>query len=365
MLEEGLRFIVGEKLQSIMPIHFESEVREARILNPLNNFQLTTQSLEHRADPLSGRRVIVSKGRIEYVKRFIQSEQPFLDELAETTQANCPFCPKTVEKSAPKFPKEIAPEGRIRVGEAVCFPSLFAHEDFNALVVPTTMHHVQLNEFTAKMLFDGFKACLTYFSKVVAASPEAKYPAIVMNFLPPAGSTIVHPHIQALASYVPTQGISNLLTASESYAIAEGVRYWDDLVGTEKKLGTRYLKTMDGVDWLTPYAPMGLNEAQAIVLGKSNLETLSDNELMGLADGFSRVLRYYHDIEVRSFNATIYSGPMREKKEHFSITARIVSRYGYKPKFVSDVWALQYLLSEQEVYESPEETCLKLRKYFE
>lgn len=348
-----------------MPIHFECEVREARILNPLNNFQLTPQTLEHRTDPLTGRRVIVSKGRMEYVKRFIQSESTFIDELIETTEANCPFCPNAVEKSAPKFASEIAPEGRFSIGEAVCFPSLFAHEDFNALVVPTTRHRVQLNEFTAKTLFDGFKACLTYFSKVLAASPEARYPAIIMNFLPPAGSTIAHPHIQALVSYEPVQGISNLITASETYAIANGTGYWNDLVETEKRLGSRYLKNMAGVDWLTPFAPMGLNESDAIVLNRSNFETLSDQELMGLADGFTRVLRYYHDTEVRSFNAAIYSGPMRGNTEHFSITARIVSRYGYKPKFVSDVWALQYLLDEQEVYEAPEETCLKLRKYFE
>jgi hypothetical protein len=70
-------------------------------------------------------------------------------------------------------------------------------------------------------------------------------------------------------------------------------------------------------------------------------------------------------MDVQSFNVAVYSGPMRERTQHFNVTARIVSRYGYKPKFVSDVWALQYLLNEQEVYESPEETCVKLKKYFE
>ena len=346
-------------------MHLESEIREARILNPLNNFQPTTQTVEHRTDPLTGRRVIVAKSRMGYVKRFIQSEKGFIEELVEETQASCPFCPNAVEKNAPKFPSEIASEGRFMVGEAVCFPSLFAHEDFNAIVVPTTRHRVQLNEFTAQMLFDGFKACITYFSKVLAAWPEAKYPALVMNFLPPAGSTIAHPHIQALVSYEAIQGVSNLLAASESYAAANRSKYWNDLVETEKKLGSRYLKNLNGVDWLTPFAPMGINESHAIVLNKPNFETLSDQELIGLADGFARVLKCYHDMDVRSFNAATYSGPMRERTEHFSITARIVSRYGYKPKFVSDVWALQYLLGEQEVYESPEETCLKLEKYFE
>lgn len=348
-----------------MPIHFDSEIREAQILSPLNNFQTTTQTLEHRTDPLTGRRVIVSKGRIDYVKRFIQSDTASIDELVQTTRVNCPFCPEAVEKNAPKFTSEIAPEGRFKVSEAVCFPSLFAHEDFNALVIPTTQHRVQLNEFTAEMLFNGFKACLTYFGKVLAASPEAKYPAIVMNFLPPAGSTIAHPHIQALVSYSPIQENVTLLAASQSYATANGVKYWDDLVETERKLGTRHIRNLDGVHWLTPFAPMGLNEAQAIVPDKSSLETLTNRQLFGLANGFVRVLRYYHDMDIRSFNVAIYSGPMRDRAEHFSVTARIVSRYGYKPKFVSDVWALQYLLGEQEVYESPEETCMKLRKYFE
>jgi UDPglucose--hexose-1-phosphate uridylyltransferase len=348
-----------------MPIHFESEIREAQILSPLNNFQLTTQTVEHRTDPLTGHRVIVSTGRMDYVKRFIQSDQTFIDELVRSNQATCPFCPDAVGKNAPKFPYEIAPEGRFNVGEAVCFPSLFAHEDFNALVVPTTQHRVQLNEFSPDMLFNGFKACLTYFRRVLTAFPEAKYPAIVMNFLPPAGSTIAHPHIQALVSYAPLLGTANLLAASHSYASANGSRYWNDLVEIEKQLRVRYVSNLDGAHWLTPFAPLGLNEAEAIILNKSSLETLSDRELMGLADGLTKILRYYHDIEVRSFNMAIYSGPMREKTDDFSVTARAVSRYGYKSKFVSDVWALQYLFGEQEVYETPEETCMKLKHYFE
>ena len=346
-----------------MPIHYESEIRETRILNPLNSFQLTTQKLEHRTDPLTGHKVIVSKGRIDYVKRFIESDQNFINELVQTTQATCPFCPDAVEKNAPKFPREMAPEGRLRVGEAVCFPSLFAHEDFNALVVPTKQHLVQLNEFTPELLVNGFRACLMYFDKVSTTFPDAKYPAIIMNFLPPAGSTIAHPHIQALVSYSPVQEVGDLLSASQSYATTNGTKYWNDLIETERRLGMRYVGNLDGVHWITPFAPMGLNESQGIIPA-SSLETLSDKDLIGLADGFSRVLKYYHDIGVRSFNAAIYSGPMHERSEQFNMIARIVSRYGYKAKFVSDVWALQYLLGEQEVYESPEETCMKLKQYF-
>lgn len=348
-----------------MRIHFDSVEREARILSPLAEFKTVTQKLEHRKDPLTGHKVIVSKQRMDYVKRFIQSDPGFIDEFVRSTEANCPFCPDAVEKNAPKFPPEISSEGRIKVGQAICFPSLFAHQDFNALVVPTRQHRIQLNEFSKELLLDAFKACLTYFRRVCSASPAARHPAIVMNFLPPAGSTIAHPHIQALVSDIPTEAVTKLLDASQSYALKNGTDYWTDLVETEKALDVRYIANLNGVHWLTPFAPMGLNDAEGIVCGKSSFDDLSEAELSGLADGIARVLRYYHDTDVRSFNAAIYSAPMGVSTDHFSMSARIVSRYGYKPNFVSDVWALQYLLGEQEVYESPEETSVKLRKYFQ
>ena len=110
---------------------------------------------------------------------------------------------------------------------------------------------------------------------------------------------------------------------------------------------------------------MGLNESQAIVPKVCDLSFLSDEDLHSLAEGAVKILRYYHDIGVRSFNMAVYSGPFGEALNYFDISLRIVSRYGYKPRFVSDIWAFQYLLGGQEVYETPEETCSKLKKYFD
>ena len=259
---------------------------------------------------------------------------------------------------------EVIPEGRIQVGEAVCFPSLFAHEDFNAIIVPTRLHNVQLNQVAAPLFVDAFKACLQYFQRIRSKSPEVRFAAIIMNFLPPAGSTITHPHVQALASDIPFQSIECLLERSRAYHDENGTTYWADLVETEKRLGERYLGSTRSVDWLTPFAPIGLNEAQAILAGRSSFDELSGDDLEGLAEGLVKVLRYYHDMGVRSFNAIIHSGPLGQILDHFAVGLRIVSRYGYRPRFVSDVWALQYLLGEQEVYGSPEETAVKLRDYF-
>jgi galactose-1-phosphate uridylyltransferase len=302
---------------------------------------------------------------MDYVRRYLESDQSAIDDLVNSTQQDCPFCPDSVEKKAPKFIPEISPEGRIWVGEAVCFPSLFAHEDYNAVVVPTRLHKVSLNQIQPAMVVNAFKASIEYFRRLHAWKPEVKNNAIVINFNPPACSTIAHTHVQALASDLPLQATHELLEASASYFQSCGSSYWDELIETEEQLGQRYLGRTGKVHWLVPFAPMGMNECQAVVPKVSNLDSLSDENLNGLAEGTVNVLEYYHSIGVRSFNMAVYSGPIGEVLDHFRLNLRFVSRYGYKPKFVSDVWALQYLLGEQEVYEAPEETCSKLTKYFE
>jgi UDPglucose--hexose-1-phosphate uridylyltransferase len=348
-----------------MPIHFESVTREARLLSPLQNYEPVSQTIEHRRDPLTGRRVIVLKGRLDYVKRFIDSDEAAINELTDSTLEGCPFCPGSLESKAPKFIPEISREGRIRVGEAVCFPSLFAHEDYNAVVVPTRSHHVQLNQMQPAMLVDAFKACVEYFRRLHDWRPAVTYNSIVVNFYPPAGSTVAHPHVQALASDLPLPRTESLLEASRRHFQVHDSSYWSELIEEEKAHGQRYLGEMGRVRWLTPFAPLGLNEAQAVVRAVADLSLLSDEDFRNLADGVVRTLRFYHDSGVRSFNLAFYPGPFSEALDYFDVSLRIVSRYGYKPKFVSDVWALQYLLEGQEVYEAPEETCVKLRRYFE
>jgi len=347
-----------------MPIRFESVKREAHLLNPITNFSSASQAIEHRLDPLTGRSVIVLPGRLEYVKGFVESEDAFIQEMANQQKEACPFCPAAIDSKAPKFEPDIVPEGRITVGEAVCFPSLFAHEDFNAIVVISTSHNLQLNQVSPDMFADAFKACIQYFQRLHNSMPTVKHNAIMMNFLPPAGSTLSHPHIHAMAGDLPFAEASSLLNASKSYFDSNGSSYWSDLLETEQRLGVRYLGKIRGVSWLTPYAPMGLNDCQAIIHGTTSTDRLSDESLKGLSEGMTRILGFYYESGVRSFNFAIYSAPFGESLDYFDVGLRIVSRYGYKPRFVSDTWAFQYLLGEQEVYETPEETCAKLKKYF-
>jgi hypothetical protein len=109
---------------------------------------------------------------------------------------------------------------------------------------------------------------------------------------------------------------------------------------------------------------VALNEINALALGRAEFKTLSEENWKGIADGIRCTLAFYHDQGIRSFNALLYSSAIGSKSDALCVGLKIVSRYGYRTRYVSDVWSLQYLLDEREVYESPEIVCAMAKPYF-
>jgi diadenosine tetraphosphate (Ap4A) HIT family hydrolase len=110
-----------------------------------------------------------------------------------------------------------------------------------------------------------------------------------------------------------------------------------------------------GVEWFAPFAPLrGLNEVQAIVNEKSNLLELGDKEWLELAEGVSKVLKFYYSQGYSTFNIVIASGPVNEHLEYFDVNLRIISRPGIQQWGFTDAWAAPYLLWDGEAVEEPE-----------
>ena len=119
----------------------------------------------------------------------------------------------------------------------------------------------------------------------------------------------------------------------------------------------------NGVEWLVPFAPLrGANEVQAIVRGKSNLLELNDDEWLGLAEGLSKILQFYHKEGYVSFNIILVSGLMDEHLEYFDVNLRMISRTGIQALNFTDAWALPYLLWDGEALEEPELFAERIRK---
>jgi len=345
-------------------MEFLSERRIAHLHSPLKNFELDEQIVEHRRDPLTSRRSIVLKGRRDYVKRYFQTDEPSLLETAQRARETCPFCPEKAENSTPRFPAEVVPEGVIRVGEARTFPSLFAHSEFNAVTVVSDSHYLRPKQLTTKLLADALEASTRYLRLVHKKNSQVRYGVLLMNSLPPAGSTVVHPHMQALASDQAFNMLAEVDLKAREYWEANRSNYWKDLVAEEKTRKERHLGSLGVSDWITAYSPTGSDETWGVTSDDSDLTRASSRTLSSLADGLSRILMYYDDAGIRSFNVVVFSSPFGVDSPYGSIVLKAATRYGFQSHNVNDVWGLRYFLDESEVFDSPEDLAMELRKYF-
>lgn len=343
-------------------IIFEKTIKRSRILNPLKNFEEDVVTFEYRADPLTGRNTTVIRGMLKYVCKSLGSDEELLRSLVEKTKMNCPFCPESVNEKTPMFTRDFLEEGRIFVGDAVVIPNLLGHAERSVLVVLSKEHYLKLKDFTAKLIFDGFKGGSAYLKRLSEVEPSIRFPVFIFNYLPPAGSSILHPHMQVLARDRPFYLADLLLEKSKAYYEGNKSSYWSDLASKEKG-GQRYLFGTNEIEWLVPFAPLrGSNEVQAIVSGKSNLLELNDEEWLGLAEGISKILRFYHKQSYVSFNIILLSGPVNRHLDYFDVNLRMISRPGIQASSFTDAWGLPYLLWDGEAVEEPELFSERIKK---
>lgn len=116
-------------------------------------------------------------------------------------------------------------------------------------------------------------------------------------------------------------------------------------------------------DWIMAFSPVGSDEVWAVVRDLPDLTQASRSTLASLADGLSRVLKYYDEAGIRSFNVVVFSSPFGADSPYGSVVLKISSRYGFQSHNVNDVWGLRYFLDESEVFDSPEDVAMELRKY--
>jgi len=344
-------------------ITFEKTVKRSKILNPLKNFEEDVVTFEYRADPLNGRNTTVIRGMLKYICKSLVSDEELLDSLVEKTKVSCPFCPESVKEKTPMFTRDFLEEGRIFVGDAVVIPNLLGHAERSVLVVLSKEHFLKLEDFMSELIFDGFKGGLAYLKRLSEVEPWIRFPVFIFNYLPPAGSSILHPHLQVLARDRPFYLVNLLLERSKAYCEGNKSSYWSDLISKEKG-GVRYLFGINDVEWLVPFAPLrGSNEVQAIVRGKSNLLELDDEDWLGLAEGISRILRFYHKQGYVSFNIILLSGPADRHLDYFDVNLRMISRPGIQASSFTDAWGLPYLLWDGEAVEEPELFAERIKKF--
>lgn len=343
-------------------IEFTKFATKAEFHNPLKNFELDSQLIEHRQDPLTGFTSVVRTGRKEWAWVYITDEK-LLREIVEKSKEKCVFCPERVGTNTPKFPEALIPGGRLHLGETYLFPNLFAQKEYSAIAVLSRNHYLKLDEFTPEVLANGFKASLLYIRRIYEAK-SARYAEIGFNYLPPAGASLPHPHLQILGSNMPHYLLKELQAHSQEYYEKYKVNYWEELIKTEKRNKERYLGPIGNTEWYVPFAPVREDEVHGVVRNKSNFLQFEQDDLEALAQGISRTLKYYQDKGLASFNFALYSGPLGDDLKYLWAGVSIVSRPGVQLCYANDIWFSANLHLDGFVTELPEEMAQSLRKYF-
>ncbi len=343
-------------------IRFKKYEEKATLHNPLKDFALDSQPIEYREDPLTGLTSFVRTGRAFWAGIY-KTDESVLEKLVVETRQRCFFCPEKVVTSTPKFTTNFIPEGRLTQGEAILFPNLFAQKEFSAIVVTTNKHYLKLNQFEPAIFINGFKLANTFIKRAFEVG-GAKYAEIGANYLYPSGASIVHPHLQVIASRKPYYLIKIYMEKGKEHYQKYSRNYWEELIAKEKRLKERYIGRIGATEWFTPFAPTREDEVNAVVPGKSNFLEFKEQDWESLAEGLSRVLKAYHDRGLSCFNFALYSGPLGQKLNFLWAGVKIVSRPSVQPYPVSDTWYSANILLDGFITEPPEEVAKSLRPYF-
>lgn len=339
-----------------MRIEFKKEIVITHIHNPKEGFKLTPVNCEIRYDPLTGQlsRIFPSK-KLNFF-------DPLLGKMAQDSKSGCPFCPENMEMATPRFPEYLIPTGRLTEGNAWVIPNLSAYESYNGVVIMSPEHYTGMEKISAPMLSQSLGASLKFLRTIGRKDPgTARYGSVNWNYMPCAGGSLVHPHLQVITGRNPSNYVHSIVSSGNEYHEKNRSVFWSDLVEAEAE-GERYLGRTGGIVWISTFAPRGLADVTAIIPDKRTPSDFNERDIMNLVSGLLKVIGYYHQAGIPGFNMALYLA--REEDQGFWATLRTIGRFTTDPLAGSDVSYMQTLLGDPWSFHLPEETARELKGRF-
>jgi UDPglucose--hexose-1-phosphate uridylyltransferase len=340
-------------------MQFERIKKETIILNPQKAMAEQRIPSEIRMDPLTGR-----TARICHFME-LHWEKPDFEALIAGTDAWCPFCGDKVLTVTPCFPKDLIPEGRMQKGDMVLFPNIAPYDSIGAVATFGPRHYIPMTAFQPEHIASVFGFALDFFRRIESTGhPESVYHIINWNYMPPAGSSLIHPHLQVFSSSSAPNLMGQELVASKTYLEQNGSIFWDDLVKAEKQSQERYLGQIGRSHWMTTFAPMGVaGDVLAVVEDARSMLDLNERDLSDLGTGLVKVITEYDRMGIYSFNMNFFTGAKTD--DHFRFHLLFSPRTFFNQKLgTPDVGALRHLFNETLCMAFPEAINNLLKKGF-
>ena len=335
-------------------IRFKKIVESSIYMDPFSEFSPHEGIVEIRWDPLTHLTSRVVRFSPRKIPRF-----DYKEAISVSLAAKCPFCPENVEKMTARLPREVFGSDRLEKDGVTIIPNLLTFDKYALVAILTPEHFVEPSTLVEKQLIvRGVRALLDAFRMIRAHDRDARYFSINCNFMPMAGSSILHSHLQGVVGKHPTNYLRLMLQGSKNFFRSKERLFWEALIEEERETGERFIGTVGRTHWYAPFAPRG-NIDVGCVFEERSLFTIDQREWDDFGSGLAKVLKYLDQEHVPGFNLTIFSGSDQDKA--FRVNARLIARRFLPPVNAADSNYFDKLHMEPINLVSPENVAAELR----
>ncbi len=264
--------------------HTHIAVNEMNALFQIEGCDSERGVLQYRRDLLTGLQCRIAPDR---TRRSINV--PLRPDLSPD-EVPCVFCPERVHSETPVFPDG----SRITVGESVTFPNLYPFAREHVVTVITEAHDPA--EIAAGQIEDALRG------QIAALSGDEGYVSCNWNYLPSAGASMLHPHMQGIADAAPTFHAGIAIRQSAAFFCRTGRMYRDCLLEQEVG-GSRHLFG-DELPFFAHAVPLGEKEVRAYLPVRCIDELEPWCGL--LAEGIGHVISLYRRAGHYAFNMALF-----------------------------------------------------------
>ncbi len=330
---------------------FKKEKEKSIFYSPSED-SLQEKLVEIRYDPLTGK-----TSRIIDDPMPINKEDPDMSDVEK--DGFCPLCPENIYDVGVRDVRVLSKEIEAK-GECVLLSNLTPYAENSLVLRLTEKHYLELDEFTTEHFADALELIQRYAGELEEKCPERRFINIFMNYLKPAGSSIVHPHMQTIVSKEPTDHQRRMLDSARSYHERNGSNYWEDLI-EEERGGPRSIGDRGETFWMTAFAPRGFEHVKGIIL--EDLLDIRAKTISKIAEGIINTLEYYKKEGYNSFNFAMTTHPLKGSAP-FATVIDMVTRSNLDKFYWCDVSSLSKLQDEALIDRRPERTAEDVRSSF-
>ncbi|MGK2876168.1 MAG: hypothetical protein ACSLEW_11100, partial [Nocardioides sp.] len=256
-------------------------------------------------------------------------------------------------------------KGRLTRGQATLVPNLSPYDAFSAVTVICADHFVSIDAWSPDVLHDAVSLASDYATAIRDAGNDLPFTLLSWNYMPPAASTQIHPHLQVIVTDEPGENVKRRIRAQRDYFERWGRAYFDDLVATERAVGERWVYDSDHLTVLTDFVSLSaLSDVRIVFSGHQVLDTLDDAALMDFSTVTARLLKALGETGISSFNMSFFPATV-DAADGGRLHAVLTPRLSFSPALhANDVGALNLQLGEPYMARSPEDLAASLRSAF-